>query len=309
MKVIIDFDNTFYTVNRDIDDGLALLYLRSCPEVEVIGVTSTFGNGSIEEVDNCTKLFLEELGMEEVPYAKGGSRNGDYLTPASQLLVDLVEQNAGEVCILATGSMTNLQGAFLRDPDFFNKVNQVVLMGGTTSPLIFDKQEMLELNFSCDPQATYSVLKYGKNVSIMTGNHCLDLLFTRDHYEQAFAGQDSPVADLIRSYSDGWFVDNEEEYGIKGYYNWDSLAAAYLVHPEYFQNQWQDFTVSIHSLAKGSLIATDFDPTTYAESKPLSQVHLNTPLVKRPDELRSHLFESWLRVELVTEIEKGGLNE
>ncbi|MBG9980267.1 nucleoside hydrolase [Facklamia sp. DSM 111018] len=298
MKVVIDFDNTFYTSNRDVDDALALMYLLGSEGVEVVGITSTFGNASVEEVDCCTLRLIEELGLQEVPYAKGAKENGDYLTPASHLLIELAKKYKGELIILALGSMSNLQGAYLLDSTFYQKVKQIVLMGGTTEPLMFAKQEMLELNFSCDPQATYNVLTKGQNVSIMTGNNCLDLLFTRADYEQAFLGNTSKIAQLIQKYSDPWFVDNELEYGIKGFYNWDSLAAAYLVDPDYFVDEWQDFTISINSLSKGSLIAEDFDPTSYSDSKPLRNVRLNTPHIKKSNKLRRELFDRWLQIKL-----------
>ena len=298
MKVVIDFDNSFYTPNRDVDDGLALMYLLGSIDVEVVGITSTFGNCPIEEVDRCTRQLIQDLQLQGIPYAKGASTNGDYLTEASQLLVDLVNHYPEELKVLAVGSMTNLQGAYLRDPDFFNKLSQVVLMGGTTEPLIFAKQEMLELNFSCDPQATYTVLTKGKNVSILTGNRCTDLLFTREDYQKAFQGVETPIAALISKYSDPWFVDNEIEYGIKGFYNWDSLAAAYLVDPGYFQEEWTDFNVSINILSKGSLIAKDFDPTSYAGSKPLRKVHLNIPQITDHEALKQALFDKWLAIDL-----------
>lgn len=298
MKVVIDFDNTFFTTNRDVDDGLALLYLLGSPGIEVVGITSTFGNSTIEEVDACTKRLMAMLKLEDVPYAKGASQVGDYLNPAARLLADLAKKYQGQLAVLAVGSLTNLQGAFLYDPEFFDNLSQVVLMGGTTQPLIFAKQEMLELNFSCDPQATFTVLTKGHNVSIMTGNNCLELLFTRQEYQAAFADCDQPIADLIKTYADPWFVDNEVEYGIKGFYNWDSLAAAYLVNPELFEDDCQEYTVSINSLSRGSLIAEDFDPTSYAGSKPLKEVRLNTPHVKEKDRIRKMLFQRWLNIKL-----------
>ena len=57
-------------------------------------------------------------------------------------------------------------------------------MGGITKPLVFKKKIMDELNFSCDPHASCNVLKYGKNVSVITGNHCLKVLFTKEEYKK-----------------------------------------------------------------------------------------------------------------------------
>lgn len=108
MKVAIDFDNTFYTPNRDVDDGLALMYLLGSSQVDLVGITSCFGNAPIEEVDQSTQRLIEELGLESIPYAKGAKEAGDYLSPASQLLVDLADRYAGDLCLLATGSLANL---------------------------------------------------------------------------------------------------------------------------------------------------------------------------------------------------------
>lgn len=35
-------------------------------------------------------------------------------------------------------------------------------MGGITETLTFEKKTMKELNFSCDPEASFAVLRYGK---------------------------------------------------------------------------------------------------------------------------------------------------
>lgn len=294
MNIIIDFDNTFYTPKRDVDDGMALLYLLGNPQVNIVGITGTFGNGSIEDVDQSTQRLMKDLSIESIPYAKGASEAGDYLTDASQLLVEIVNQYAGDISILALGALSNLQGAYLRDEQFFQKVNEIVLMGGITEPLIFDKQEMLELNFSCDPQATFTVLTKGTHISIMTGNNCLGLLSTRNDYKEYLGRVDTPLATLIKHYTNPWFKDNEDEYGIKGFYNWDSLAAAYLINPSLFQDQWQDFTVSVHSLSTGSLVSSYYDPTSYVSSKPIAKVRLNTPTIKDQSKLNHQLFSNWL---------------
>lgn len=297
MKVIIDFDNTFFTRNRDVDDGLALLYLLGSPEVEVVGITSTFGNSDIETVDHDTRKLMAALGLDQQLYAQGAAEAGDYLTDASRFIAATVQRYANEIAILAVGSMANLHGAYLLNPDLFQQTKQIVLMGGTTAPLMFAKQEMLELNFSVDPLAAFTVLTKGRNVSILTGNNCLDLIFTRSQYEEMFAGHDTKVARLIREYSDSWFTDNDLEYGITGFYNWDTLAAAYLVNPEYFADQVADFNISINGLSTGSLIAADFDPSNYAATRPNRPAKLNTPVIQAKEELKTKIYQTWLNVQ------------
>ena len=297
MNILIDFDNTFFTDNRDVDDGLALIYLLGSLDVNIVGITSTFGNSTLEEVNRCTELLLDKLGLSYDLFRSGASECGDYLTDASQWIVDKADEYAGDLSILALGSMSNLAGAWLRDPEVFEKVNQLVLMGGKTSPLTFAKQEMLELNFSVDPHAAYITLTKAPRVSIMTGNNCLDLLFTRQQYEEMFAGAEGEIAQMIQDYSDPWFRDNNIEYGIKGFYNWDTLAAAYLINPEFFDDQIDNYRISINSLSTGSLIAEDHDPTSYVTSKPIQEVELNLPKIVQKESLKQHIYQTWLNVD------------
>lgn len=293
LKVAIDFDNTFFTPNRDIDDGLALLYLLGTGEVEIVSVTTTYGNKDLARVMADTSRLLEVLGLDAKLLAAGGEKTGDYLSPASQQLAKLAEVYAGELCVLATGSMTNLHGAYLINPNFFKQVKQFSLMGGITAPLQFKKQIMHELNFSCDPQAAYSVLSQAETLAILTGNHCLDLLFTEAEYAQRFTRQDSKIVDLIREYTAPWFKDNETEYGIKGFYNWDALAAAYLVHPEYFKAERTELALSVEGLATGHLHCPPQDHTAYRSQKPYCMREINLPIVADKTGLREHLYATW----------------
>lgn len=45
-KVLFDCDNTMGLPGRDVDDGLALLYLLGREDVDLKGVTTTYGNSS-----------------------------------------------------------------------------------------------------------------------------------------------------------------------------------------------------------------------------------------------------------------------
>lgn len=48
--IVFDCDNTFGMKGRDVDDGLALLYLLGHPCADLLGVTTTYGNSRTEAV-------------------------------------------------------------------------------------------------------------------------------------------------------------------------------------------------------------------------------------------------------------------
>src|SRR5882672_11258713 len=63
LKVIYDTD-------PGVDDAMALLLLARHPDVELIGVTTCFGNGTIETTTR-NALYLKQLFGFVAPVAKG----------------------------------------------------------------------------------------------------------------------------------------------------------------------------------------------------------------------------------------------
>ena len=176
MKVILDCDNTFGIPDHDVDDGLALLYLLGREDVDLVGVTCALGNADVDTVFRNTERFLQEIGRPEIPHFRGGSPDQPD-SPAARFLADTVGKNPGEITLLATGALTNLYGAHLCDPAFFQRLSGVVTMGGVTSPLVIGGHSLDELNFSCDPRATHAVLSSPVRTTVITGNLCLQALF------------------------------------------------------------------------------------------------------------------------------------
>ena len=131
-KIIFDCDNTIGVENCDVDDGLTLLYLLGCKDVEILGITNCFGNNETETVYANTLSFLKEIGRSDIKVYKGGLTPGDYDNEATDFIVDTLNSE-DEVHILATGSLTNLAGALVKDEAAFRKVKSITLMGGITS--------------------------------------------------------------------------------------------------------------------------------------------------------------------------------
>ncbi|GLC79581.1 nucleoside hydrolase [Lacrimispora brassicae] len=283
--VVFDCDNTFGVKGCDVDDGLALMYLLGCPEAKLQGITATYGNNQLDVVYSINRKMLKDLGREDIPVKKGGEKCGAYESEAADYLVEMADKYAGVLSILATGSLTNLWGAYERDHHFFEKVKEIVVMGGITSPLVFEKKVMDELNFSCDPLAAHTVLTKGRNVSVITGNHCLKVLFTREEYKERLFASDNKAAAYIREKTDYWFGYNEEDYGIGGFYNWDVTAAAYLMHPELFMDEMRTLLVSIEDLKQG-----------YLREAVEGNCLCNLPVIGEEKAYKDHIYDVWMGV-------------
>ena len=251
-KIIFDCDNTIGVENCDVDDGLTLLYLLGCKDVEILGITNCFGNNETETVYANTLGFLKEIGRSDIKVYKGGLTSGDYDNEATDFIVDTLNSE-DEVHILATGSLTNIAGALVKDEAAFNKVKSITLMGGITSPLVVGGLTINELNFSVDYEAAYKVLTSGVPISIATGNNCLKVIFEVEKFKENLLSFGTETGKYIVDKTNYWFERNEKKYGIKAFCNWDVTAGSYLVSPNNFTDDRAYYELSKEDLKTGFL--------------------------------------------------------
>ncbi|KAJ0894072.1 putative uridine nucleosidase [Helianthus annuus] len=130
-KIIIDTD-------PGIDDSMAIMMAFQTPNLEILGLTTTYGNVSVENATRNALLLCEMAGRPGVLVAQGNSGPlkggeptiGDF-AHGSDGLVEKVSQYPGEISILALGPLTNLAMAIKRDSSFVTKVKRVVILGGS----------------------------------------------------------------------------------------------------------------------------------------------------------------------------------
>jgi inosine-uridine nucleoside N-ribohydrolase len=139
-KVIIDTD-----IGDDVDDAFALALAVKSPELQILGVTTTFGD--TETRARIADRFLGEVGRAEIPVLAGkatATKNpmsqGRYaegrFTKASHgdavdFLLDRIRKYPGEITLIAIGPLMNVGAAIDKDAGTFRKLKRVVLMGGS----------------------------------------------------------------------------------------------------------------------------------------------------------------------------------
>jgi len=140
-KIIIDTD-----IGDDVDDAFALALAVKSPELEILGVTTTFGD--TEARAKIVDRFLGEVGRAEIPvltgkatatknpmsqrkYGEGGhfakSSRGD----AVDFLLEQIRKYPGKITLVAIGPLMNVGAAIDKDAATFRKLKRVVLMGGS----------------------------------------------------------------------------------------------------------------------------------------------------------------------------------
>ena len=140
-KVIIDTD-----IGDDIDDAFAVALALRSRELQILGITTTFGD--TESRAKLLDRLLGEAGRIDIPvaagpptapkttftqlrYAEGGHFAKASHPDAIHFLLDEIQRNPAEITLVAIGPLVNLGAAIEKDPETFRKLKRVVMMGGS----------------------------------------------------------------------------------------------------------------------------------------------------------------------------------
>ena len=140
-KVIIDTD-----IGDDVDDAFALALAVKSPELEILGVTTTFGETEVRA--QIVDQFFGEIGRTEIPvmagkatpaknpmsqrrYAEQGRFSKSSHGDAVEFILDQIRKHPGEITLIGIGPLMNVGAAIDRDAATFKKLKRVVIMGGS----------------------------------------------------------------------------------------------------------------------------------------------------------------------------------
>lgn len=63
-KVILDFDNTMGLKQKDVTAGLAFLFLVGSSEIDLMALTSVFGNSNLENTYQTTEKMINDFNLK-----------------------------------------------------------------------------------------------------------------------------------------------------------------------------------------------------------------------------------------------------
>ncbi|KNA18920.1 hypothetical protein SOVF_065850 [Spinacia oleracea] len=252
-KLIIDTD-------PGIDDCMAILMAFQTQEVDIIGLTTIFGNVQTENATRNALLLCEIAERPDVPVAEGspgplkggmprvadfvhgtdGLGNINLLPPkarkieksAAQFLVDKVSEHPGEVSILALGPLTNLALAIKKDSSFASKAKRIVVLGGAFFAL-GNVNPAAEANIFGDPEAADVVFTSGANITVVGINITTQVKLTDSdlHGLRESKGRHTRLlTDMCKFYRD-WHVKSDGVYGI---FLHDPVSFVAVVRPDLF---------------------------------------------------------------------------
>lgn len=171
-------------VDTGIDDAFALLLAMAEPSIDLLGVATVAGNVNLKLATRNTRAVLALGGRADLPVWPGcaaplrgspadasevhghsGVGYAELPEPPPQTdppdhAVDRIlaasHAHAGELALVATGPLTNIAVALLRDPTLARRLKRLVLMGGAFRD-VGNVTPSAEFNIWYDPEAAATV--------------------------------------------------------------------------------------------------------------------------------------------------------
>ena len=256
-------------MDMGIDDAMALAYAVGNPQVEILGVTGTYGNVYMEQGVRNAQMILRLLGEYDIPVLGGLSHAlckekfdrlpvsaaihgedgiGNVSGRLGRLLekqekesmeaVDFILRNAElykeSLIVVTTGPLTNIAEALRRNPEVMKMAGGIVMMGGALT-VNGNVTVSAEANIYQDPQAAKEVFESGIQVTMTGLDVTMRSVLGKEQTEEwRSTGSEAGIlfADMTEYYI-SQHTSVEKLFG-KCYLH-DPSAVICAVHPEWFR--------------------------------------------------------------------------
>ena len=258
------------------DDAIALLLALASPEIELLGVTTTYGNQTLAKTTENALRVLELVGRTDVPVAAGADRplvrdlvvaahvhgesglDGPVLPTATTrpqaddaigFLARVIAGAGRPVTLVPTGPLTNV-ARYLQAHGGVG-VERIVLMGGAIAE--GNMTPAAEFNIWADPEAAQVVFHAGLPV-VMAGLDVTHRAVTTPAVQERLRAGGTVgtfVADLV----DFFTVYHRETYGWEGAPIHDAVAVAEIIRPGLMRTIERNVEVELESeLCRGRTV-------------------------------------------------------
>ena len=269
-KIIIDTD-------PGIDDTMAIYFALNSNVLDVIGITTVYGNTSnTQGTENALRILeiakrgdipvhtgaskpltTEYLGKGEVVHGKDGQGNSNLVVPqtkesnltAVEYLKNQINQFPGEITLVPIGPLTNIAQLLIEYPDIDQKIAEIVLMGGNALSQ-GNASPAAEANIRNDPEAANTVFSSNTLIT-MVGLDVTNKVFMDDNTIQEITDSGSKETDHLKIILPHYVEFLSKFYNKKGMPIHDSSAIAYLVDKNLFKTISFPIVVETEGISRG----------------------------------------------------------
>ena len=281
-RVILDTD-------PGIDDAMAIAFALCHPDIELLALTTVFGNVSVEQSTRNARYLLECFGADEVAVARGaavpsvqaplphahfvhGADGLGNVHPAEELhyragtrharlarseaadfIVETAREMPGELVLVAIGPLTNVAAALAREPELPSLVRELIVMGGALDEP-GNVSPLAEANFWNDPHAADAVFGADWPATVV-GLDVTHRIMVHDEHLAQLRDEAGETGDLLwrssRFYVD--FYAARAGDGVRACAMHDAAALVHVIMPEAFERVTGGARVVPDGMAAGQL--------------------------------------------------------
>src|SRR5580704_1287551 len=260
--VILDTD-----IGSDVDDILALVMLAKSPELQLIGITTVYGDTIHRaRIAKATCAMLQRPEIKIVAgapkpisrrqvYWAGHEGEGmaaletisiDTSIKAEEFLVASADQSSGELEILAIGPLTNIAKAIQFSAEFKGRVKHLYIMGGA---YWLDRPEH---NIRCDVDAAQIVFESGIPITAIGLDLTLRVWITEKDVKR-ISTLPHQLGETLENQIHSWWVFRDLDRN----HPHDPLAALSMIRPELFRFEYCNVTIGLSGRDFGKTFVSD----------------------------------------------------
>lgn len=269
-------------VDTGVDDALAIAYAVHSPELNLLGVTTCFGNIPVVDASRNSLAVLEALGVD-VPVIQGaaetlvrgekprysrhvhgenGIGNVELAQPIKSIvpemhavdyLIEQIYKRPHELTIVAVGPLTNIALAIQKDANIVPLIKEIIIMGGAVN-VPGNVTPYGEANIVADPEAAAVVFSSGANVVLVGLDVTLQTLLPRAEIKKWQQSEEQATA-LLGKITDFYVGAYEQLYpGIGGCALHDPLAIGVAINSSFVTTECMHITVVTEGEKTGQTI-------------------------------------------------------
>lgn len=322
-----------FDTDPGVDDAMALYFALAHPDIDVVGITTTFGNVTVEQAA-LNALYLCEIAGRNIPVTRGvatpwckppeappahihgadGLGNLAQRLPvkqaldprsSAQFIVDMARAQPGEITLVAVGPLGNLSLALKLEPKLPQLLREVILMGGTVLEP-GNVSPVAEANIWNDPHAADPVFTAGWKLTMVGLDVTHRVILPLALFKKIALHHQHPATDTLYQavafYADFYSGLYSHVAQIHGCFGHDVLAFIYLTNPELFTTEQGQIRVATEGLAQGQTlmnrkIHADYPQAGWEPDKPLTQVCMTVDAPACLALVEQTLMAPWLDLE------------
>jgi inosine-uridine nucleoside N-ribohydrolase len=281
-RVIFDTD-------PGVDDAMALCFAMAHPRIELVGITTTFGNVTVPQATT-NALYLTQLAGRLIPVAHGAAKplvkhaeappdfihgadglgnlpsrqvaNGAKADArsAAQFIVDMARAQPGQITLVPVGPLSNIAAALALEPQLPKLIKSVVLMGGTIKEG-GNVSPVAEANIWNDPHAADTLFTAGFDLTMVGLDVTYKVVVPVALFDKLAKQHQHPLTDTllhaVRFYSQFYATRYPDLKAQPGCFGHDVLAFIALLYPELFSFTQGRLRCVTEGIAQGQTILND----------------------------------------------------